>query len=91
MHAQQAQRDEQGERGLATVGAKLSASRPKMGIPAIGPMCPARSSLVASGRPNSRFNMFTDKAKSDFVRQPGSWGSETAVEGVASWERNQHP
>src|SRR5580704_5195541 len=34
--------------------AELSASRPKMGMPAAGPMCSARSSDVARGRPNSR-------------------------------------
>src|ERR1700679_1690891 len=31
--------------------AELSASRPKTGMPAIGPMCSARSSEVASGLP----------------------------------------
>src|SRR5208337_4646858 len=36
--------------------AELRASSPKTGIPARGPICSARSSLVASGRPNSRFN-----------------------------------
>ena len=34
--------------------AELRASSPKTGIPASGPMCSARSSLVASGRPNNR-------------------------------------
>jgi hypothetical protein len=34
--------------------AELSASRPKIGMPAMGPMCSARSSLVASGRPKQQ-------------------------------------
>ena len=51
-------------RGISSVSAasgpyaaELRASSPKTGIPARGPMCSARSSLVASGRPNSRWKM----------------------------------
>src|SRR5579863_10382389 len=45
--------------------AELSASRPKIGIPARGPICSARSSLVASGLPNSRFKNFVEAAMKD--------------------------
>jgi hypothetical protein len=37
-----------------------------MGIPAMGPMCSARSSLVARGRPKSRLIAFVDKAMGCF-------------------------
>src|SRR5580658_8587317 len=58
--------------------AELSASRPKIGMPAIGPMCSARSSLVASGRPKSRVRTLLDRAMQIFI---------AAVE----WEKGRPP
>src|ERR1700734_2623202 len=56
-------------RGISSVSAasgpyaaELSASNPKTGIPAMGPMHSARSSLVASGRPKSSVDIRVEKA-----------------------------
>src|SRR5580692_198364 len=42
--------------------AELSASRPKIGMPRPGPICSARSSLVAMGLPTTRSRMFIGRA-----------------------------
>ena len=60
--AHQAQRDEQGERGFRAVSGGAEGIEAEDGDAGEGPMCSARSSLVASGRPKSRFSAFVEMA-----------------------------
>jgi len=54
VHADQAERDEQRERGLRAIRGGTEGVKAEDGMPAMGPMCSARSSLVASGRPKRK-------------------------------------
>src|SRR6516225_1030641 len=62
--------------------AELSASRPKIGMPAIGPICSARSSLVASGRPNSSLKIRLKNSIEAVVRRLKE--GEEVAEGIVS-------